>query len=720
MPEQYFDYKKARADGVPDAQILSFLLTKNPKFDYNGARKDSVPDEKIIEFLSGQPGLSTDEQSNAALPSNQAKDWRRSTVQNMMDQGPALIGAGIGGALGTPLGPLGMIGGAGMGAAIGRGTQNAVKAAQGDPSAPQTFPQAMGDVSLSTVGGMFDAAPLALSRAIAPGVAAASPYRNLIKQPMNFKEAKEFIANSPIINADRVMGNQVARSELATGIRGERNAIQRGAQQQLADEVNPLRTEQAVLRDARTRTRQALQQERALAEQSHTLAPKLLRAEKKATIESVKLRAAQDANAFAKSVGKEMDSLTMAGKSREARDAFVAQFQKRIGGKYDEIREYFSLPENASAYPAPTELDPTATRTINAPADLVKAKAELQPIYDQLRGELQVARQQGSPGANLVIQFMEGEDVIDGATLIQNLKAANQVGYSRGDYLMTNPQSRGLAKLVGQKYRDALDELVTKLEVGRDEVRELFEGAKADLAKRDELFKTKAALSSKSSVERYGDAARLANDPIGFQAWWKQMELDPEIKQAAKSDMIQQLLGKDSREFSKNWGRLSPEIKSTAFSPQEITMGDTIAGGQSRSIGEVVKAYAQKEAVLNSTMAAETKAIRDGRTQLQGLQININELSRKALTAEEKQRAFLDAQRARLMDKVAEAKLNLQRTESANRITYLRQSREAKDKVAQIQALTTIGWKLGGGVGLAYGGTKVIHAVYDALGGFGN
>jgi len=47
-----FDVEKARADGVPDEQILQYLL-QNRKFDVEKARADGVSDTQIIDYLAG-------------------------------------------------------------------------------------------------------------------------------------------------------------------------------------------------------------------------------------------------------------------------------------------------------------------------------------------------------------------------------------------------------------------------------------------------------------------------------------------------------------------------------------------------------------------------------------------------------------------------------------------------------------------------------------------
>jgi len=125
-----FNIEKARQAGNTDEQIAAYLIDKFPKFNSEKARAAGKSDTEIAEYLS-----QFDIQRQIKAPKETVPEWGRKhpnlyggfgAGKELYERvGKPLIEAGglVGGGLaGTPLGPIGAVGGAGLGYGIAKKT----------------------------------------------------------------------------------------------------------------------------------------------------------------------------------------------------------------------------------------------------------------------------------------------------------------------------------------------------------------------------------------------------------------------------------------------------------------------------------------------------------------------------------------------------------------------------------------------------------------------
>lgn len=647
MPDQYFDVAKARADGVSDKDILSFLLSTNPKFDYASAQKAKVSDTQIIDYLSRHAPI---------LPQ------RKGIVANIIEGIPMALGAVVGGALGVPLGPPGIIGGAGLGAGIGRTMTNVTKAAVGDPTAPQTIPAALMDVGGATVMGAMGEVPMAAAKALYPGAVAAAPFRSLTVQPPGYREARRIAASG-----DAALSN--FKEDL------------------IAENLTPLQKEIAALKLAKSRNLEDLAVDSAnIIARRGTKLP-AARQQLTQQVEAVKAASKQEANDFALKIGQQTSRESMIKGAVAARGSGKRAFGDAITGAYKKVREIAKDPANVTLIdepmPATSGHNPfamddfsvqaggTQQTAYNGLVDYAAERAPLQADYERIQAELYAARQADNPGASETIAFMEGKRYTDIPTAIDNLRGVNLLAkWGRDPALIDNPTR--LARNVAAAMRNSLETAIIGkngvggLKVGAEEALAELERAKGLLGKQSTMFRTKESLRAFNSIGTYGDAMRLRNDPVAFRSWWDTTDaakieaqsgtvLDDEAKAAmrelrsgAKRQIADWLSGEDYKTFVTRFNSLPPEVKTTIFTPDELVAADAVVSGNRSAIMSVVKNYQKKvdDVALEAVLSRRDITLK--RNALRQLDRNTIELKAKSDEVDAYIKAEVERFKARL------------------------------------------------------------------------
>jgi hypothetical protein len=146
-----------------------------------------VPEAKASETLSGVRGSTLRLSDVAEAPVGEETSRRGGVLKSVAREVPRIgyemMGASLGGALGLPLGPLGVAGGAGLGAAAASEAQRLIESLMQGRGETRTFPEQMRDVAVTAgttaVGGRVgELAEEGIRRALLSGkrVLSSSPY----------------------------------------------------------------------------------------------------------------------------------------------------------------------------------------------------------------------------------------------------------------------------------------------------------------------------------------------------------------------------------------------------------------------------------------------------------------------------------------------------------------------------------------------------------------
>lgn len=510
---------------------------------------------------------------------------------------------------------------------------------------------------------------------------------------MGYTDAKAFMKAAPLVREELAYEAGKLRRAVMDTAKGEARAQKVAVESQLKDVVVPMEREIAQLGEAKAATGEALAKQELLSSIESARTGRGVRADILPTKQAAVETTAKKAGAVAETMGPPVMPTEMTRQASEARFSALQEVQKRIGNLYDNIR----------ATVADTGLNVGGVKT-----------AAMAKEYDTYKGIIQAAANRGSPGAKFLIETMEaGSESMTGAEALKTWQAANEVGYGRPDAIMVETravtESQRLARMVGQSYSAAFKRAVGTLEP---------ELAKTTLGQLDEaqqlLQARKATFWSPASrrgmaLEKRGQVEALLRDPAAFTAEWQ--VLDEPTRAATKRQVFDSLLD----DFPKRWAALHPEVKTTAFTPEQIANGDRIATEGASAVERIAQEYnVQKELIARA--AEDRKVILfKQKEQLGQLTQNINELNDKIAAAKGASKAGLRVQRDALSERVRTARHAIQEMQHQNNVEMLHKTERAKQAIEHTQRIHKVAWWGLAGLGL-WRARGAVEAVMSSLG----
>jgi hypothetical protein len=550
------------------------------------------------------------------------------------------------------------------------------------------------------------------------------PITRIQKYRANLKEAQNTLQTAPeqrlSLNAEITNQRAAAKSALLN----EQALAQQEFNGQAAAQIQPLTAERthilnaktslsADLASSRTGIREGLQSQLSALNQETAAA-------KQSAASELNLRAEM----FTNEIGKEMNKIELAQGTQQARAAGWKRYTDRVNQIYDGIRDN-TFSRNISTIETghrPTGLldeigrpimEPI-TKQVAGPVDLSSVKTALNPFYDRFKNELAIARQNQSPGANAVIQIMEGPDVVPGDVAIDNLKSLNRLGYGKADAVIRE-SGEAIARKACAVYREALKQSIGKMEGGKEALASLEE-ARALLSKRDQLYRTGELISGKpiaraaaEQIEKSGNVTALIKDPVKFHAFWRQIEGTP-VEAGTTRQIAVRVLGNGYKDFAARWPQLNPTIKQMIFTPEQIENGNRLASEGPEILRNLAEKAAAKNAeIIQGTMQQLTD-IGTQRQQLSGITQNVRELNtkigdeRRALQLSKQAKSFELKQKASNL----KADIDAYQLERRSRLGKdIREARETIEKADRIKKAALIGAGILGLGGLGWKAHKV-------------
>lgn len=635
-----------------------------------------------------------DEQGNAikgppAMPEfSMARNLGKFALETVTEGGPAAIGA-IGG--GIVAGPAGAVLG-GMGGELIR---QQIRQRFGGGPAPQSNTEA---VTQQLMAGASGALSPATAAARYPLAAQGGRYGSVVPKLMKGKTAQEIMATAQERRIAMTQAMKQRRLQAKNALREEKAAAQQKFNEQVERSINPLRKAKTDLYNQRTVQSAALAEQRTSTTEATRSALSQLN---KATTEAkagVSRQAVADAEAFTESVGREMNKIQIAKGTLEARRLGMKAYTDRATKLYDQLRDDI-FANNKQKVPTGKTINTgvigkdgkpiiqEAMREVQGPIDRTSLQEQLRPFVDNHRDKLTIAKQNGSPGAQAILEIVDGPAVIDGRTAIDDLAALNKFGYHKSDAELRSAGEALTRKVAGQ-YRTEFKKSIEKMKGGKEGLKLLDEAAEV-LAQRDKVFRTgpdvdlPLARKTGLNVSQSGRVLQYVNDPLKMKALYNQV--DEATRDGMKRQVAESLLGKSHRDFAKNWANLDPDVKALNFSSQQIVHADELAR----------RGPAALEKIANDALAANTRIIQDatqklkligeqrkslGEITVKGRQLQSQITTEKSAIARAKTDKSLELQR-----KSAEMRGKLDEYEAQARQNFAIQIKVARQRIADIK-----------------------------------
>lgn len=541
---------------------------------------------------------------------------------------------------------------------------------------------------------------------------------------ITYREAQQTVRDMPVRRLEAAEGARQQRDIFSSERQAGIQAAEREAEEALRREVKPMQSEQQQLQLARRRTQENLSRTQTQQAVANVTQRQALKAERSQAEKAAEQATERRAGEYVAATGEAPEKIPFAMKSEEARIKEFDTVQRQVRDTHKGILAIAERPGNVTIQTkeVPTGLIDAAGNAITKAKqtsmpgmiEMSDVKAALARDYDTIAGEIQIAVQNGSPGARALQQVVNGPDSY---TLEQalNIKAAlNDIGYGRADAAMTT-MSEAIARKTAASLRESIRRQVAGFKDGGKEAVSLMDKEADILKARDARFKTPAARAAARSMERYGDAARL-KDPVAVKSWLAQV--DAETAAGARAQVAHNLLGESPKEFAKNWKAMDPELKAQWFTPEQISKGDEIASGSQEAIRRITEEYQAKETARITRAVENSAVIRRKRADLTQLQTNIDELRRKASDATGAIKVDLEKRRAAVEADFKFKQAGLRQSLLETRKRLIRQQQAAQARIDKVAKYRRLAWIAGAAAVGSWASSKY-RAIHEALfGGF--
>ncbi len=602
-----FDVEAALTAGKTEDEILAHLSENNPNFDTPKAMAAGKTKRQIIDYLASNP--TPPQPASRVTEEPLGKQLISGAGRIVSEGGPAGIGAIAGGMAGGP--PGAVLGGMG-----GELIRQLVRRGGGGP-APTSNTEA---VAQQLTAGLAGAASPEMAALRYPMGARAGQMGELIPGRMTGKQAQGVLDTAAQTRMQAFKPFKDQRAELANQLRHEKAAAQLEFNQNVEKNIVPLRDESRRMRNYRTAKSAELAEQRTSTGESlrNDLVELNRRTEEAKTTAS--RQAFEDAQTLLTSVGREMNKSQIRQGTVQARIMGRKALTEQVTKLYNKIRDdvfgkNITYIEKASL----KEGDEPVMIAVKGAIDRASLKDDLREFAESYREALTVARQNGSPGAKAVLDIVDGEDIAGGRTVIEDLRGLNEFGYKRAD--VDIKPGEGIVREVANKYRKLFRDQVAKMKDGQDAI-DMLDQAQLLLDKRESLYtwgegkqaRIPIAREAWKKVERTGEALQYMDDPAGMKSLLAQV--DATTKQGIIRQGLDDVLGRDYKDFLKNWRNWDSEVKSMFLSPEQIAVGDSIA----------MRGPVQLDRIANEAILENTRIVRDATEALKRIGIEKKKL----------------------------------------------------------------------------------------------
>jgi hypothetical protein len=510
---------------------------------------------------------------------------------------------------------------------------------------------------------------------------------------LSYKQAKDikntYQERNLALNADIASQRTAMRETLSN----ERRNAQQLFNQQEQDRIQPLISEQNVLKNARGRTSAKLAEQRTTTRENLQSDLSQLNQQKKVATDAATEKINKNVSDFAEGIGTEMSKEDIAKGTQESRAAAWKQYTDKVTTLYDEVRDIFS--KNVSqVQEGVDEAGQPIMKDVAGAIDLSSVQKELKPLYDRFKQDLAIARNNGSPGAKAVIEIVEGKNVVPGDVAIDNLKALNRLGYGKADAVFREA-SEAYARKAASAYRTALDESIGNME-GGDRIREALDEAKGHLQNRDKLLRTgdvikgkPIAKSAATTVETTGDVTKLIKQPIKFNAYWNQIA-DTPVESGAMNQISKYVLGSGYKDFSKRWAEIPSGIKARVYTPEQIAKGDKLSQEGPMALQVISEDALAKNTEIVKRSMEELNAIGQRKSELEGLTRNVRDIGEKI---NRERLAIREGRQSQSADRVQAAiasKKSIDAQALERKTQLIQELKQAQQKIDQIKKIKTV------------------------------
>lgn len=545
--------------------------------------------------------------------------------------------------------------------------------------------------------------------------------KKISQYPSEYKQATQTLKDIPIKRSELALEATEARSALSEAKRQGIDAAKAAVTEELESKTKPLAEQATSLKLAKRDAATALTKE--------DIADDLAKAEAKNKIEAsrtnaeaaVKAQTEQQVSGFTKAQGVKPTSFDVSEAAAKSRKANLDALQGEIRATHKGIMDIAEKPENKviktikeevnDPYRSPDEPPKIVTREIEGPAEVNVSNTQqaLAKTADNVRGQIQAAINQGSPGAKALIQLVDGEGAYTVQQALDIRAALNQIGYA-GDRALVGTKSQALAKQAVRELNKDIRAAIEKLPSGADEAKALLDQEAQLLAKRKVTFDDPMARGA-ASVMKSGDATVFKN-PVKLKKWMDQV--DEPTRQMARSQVVHEVLGKSPEKFADNWNKMDPEIKALWFNEEQIKLGDRIASSNKAGLEKIAKEFELKNQKLANQAIEKSAAIRTRRSELSKAQTKIEELQAQIKEATGESKKKLEAAEKALQNDYNQKIASLRRETSLRRQEFIRQQQWAEAKIKQIDKVKRIGWMAVGAL-VGSGAYSAYNGIHSAL-----
>ncbi len=549
------------------------------------------------------------------------KDLAHRGANFLEEQGPEMVGAGIGGALGTLVEPGGgtVVGGAGGAAAV-RAARLAYRAKYGDAPAPATIGEAAKDIGGQALGGALqEAGPEAVKLGQAaidaaaaragvsasaigsPALAAAKTVGPYIKSRLTpeQQDAVDLAKTNPKLagsmSADVTTGSRLAAGMKAgirnlpgaAGVIDANEATAREGYQELGDDIGA--------RIGQTPGKLGLG-----SDIQSTVAGEGARID--AVQQAARDAAIKDAR---DSMGSPLKGTieTMEG-SDAAKQAAANAEKAAANAKYTEWRNVVNDPANAEEVQTGTKTVPGRAgmvggspaktvpilETLNTPIDMRPIQAALKPIFARLTNSSTVEQQAASPGYGALKALMGRKPYISADDANNLVSGLGQLASDAFDFPGMNNQGQGITVKMRSMVKDALDSKLASIAADGEDVangtaKDILDAGRKLIGEKAETYGTKTAKTAANAAANrpiedlitegnIKGVASLIDQTNGTQLpVWRRRVVDSMISDSTVNGKL------DAAKLASKWNspQLTPELKKMFFTPDQIAKMDKAA-----------------------------------------------------------------------------------------------------------------------------------------------
>ena len=536
---------------------------------------------------------------------------------------------------------------------------------------------------------------------------------------LTYKQAQEFLADLPRRRAEWSRSRELELGNLKTTTEATGKGIQKESREATNQAVQSLEQTKAGLQSQNTALGRA--QLSTQNTQGRTAAAQELRQLRTGKQAVPQVVANQELTKAQKLVSPtEVPTATMAAQSKVATDATIGAYQTRVGALYDSLRDDL-FPKYTETRQVPVANNYSRSGvSVTQPQDVAMPvtgfkTAELAEEAQRINAGSEITGQALTPGERMLQSIVDAPDTMTGDQALMALRQANKLGYGKVDPKVVTSNDQRLARMVSHSLHNALYTSIQQVMSPEDADLAIstLNQAKVLLTDQSALINTPAARAARRSIERWGNVNALRKDPMGFRAWWNQVD-DPATQEMAQQQLLRGIVGDSYEKFSTNWTTTPNEVKSVAFTPEQRAVLDKAAQEGPAAIQQLTTNYDAQMEQVRRGVEARTLRLASERERLAGVTDQIKTVNDQIRTTKAEAKPVLQAQLDTLTQQATTQKEAIKALYHQQKLDTIALTSHAQAKVQHINNMKRLGWMGLAGVGM-YHSRYIFQAISNAI-----